>query len=70
MTHKSSSVLAKIATWMTAAVSSAGDSVVLHGQGRRKNFPLELAFEGVHSYQPQCCFEKNLVLQERGQMLQ
>lgn len=60
----------KIVKGMTAAVSSAGDSVVLHEQGRRKNFPLELAFEGVHPYQLQCCFEKNLGLQERGQMLQ
>lgn len=55
---------------MTAAASLAEDSVVLHGQGRRKNFPLELAFEGVHPYQLQCCFEKNLGVQEMGQMLQ
>jgi len=71
-TRKSSSVLVTTVTEMTVAavVSSAGDSVVLHGQGKRRNFLLELEFEEVYPYQLQYCFEKNLGLQERGQMLQ
>lgn len=52
------------------AVSSAANSVVLHGQGKRRNFLLELEFEEVHSYQLQYCFEMNLELQGKGRMLQ
>lgn len=69
----SSSALAKTETEMIAAVvavSSTGDSVVLHGQGRTRNFLLELEFEEAHPYQLQYCFEMNLGLREKGRMLQ
>lgn len=73
-THKSSSVLVTIETGTmpvaVVAVSSAGDSVVLHGQGRRRNFLFELEFEEAHPYQLQQCFVMILGLREMGRMLQ
>lgn len=62
----------RIVTGMTAAaaaaVSSAGDSVVLHGQGKWRNFLSELESEEAPPYQLQYCFEMNLGLQEMGRM--
>jgi len=66
----SSSAHVMTVTRMTAAVSLVEDSVALCGQGKRRNFLWELVFEEVHPYQLQYCFEKNLRLQEKGQVLQ
>jgi len=67
----SSSAPVTAVTRMTAAaVSLVEDSVALCGQGKRRNFLWELVFEEVHPYQHQYCFEKNLRLQEKGQVLQ
>jgi len=68
----SSSAPVMTVTRMTAAAAASlvEDSVALCGQGKRRNFLWELVFEEVHPDQLQYCFEKNLRLQEKGQVLQ